>query len=161
MDVHLFHRELLGIHHGRTPEEFRLNAVHEALYTAFANSGARGYSNSQPDETIFTATLVLGLCMTQIINPVYLAVPKPQIRWVVDQIERVGRHIFRCRKGDKDGVMVLRQAFKQLRVTNDILRMEEPEHWVMFGFKSTDVLPEWAKGKLLESGELSAPLTGA
>lgn len=162
MDVHAFHRHLLGIDANRTPEEFRLHDIHAALYNAYTNDGIHGYSNSAQNETLFTATLVLALCLTEIIHPVYLAVPKPHIKWVVhEQVERVGRHIFRCRKKEKEGALVLRQAFKQIRVTHEILRMEEPPRWVMFGFKSDDIIPEWAKGKLLEVGELAAPLNGA
>lgn len=156
MDVHKFHRDLLE--YGgrmRTPEEFRLQDIHAALYTGFAKKGLHGFSSSKLDGPHFTATLTLALCLTQVINPVYLLVPKPHVRWVIDEIERVGRHIFRIRAKDKDGVLVLRRAFKQLRVTHEILRAAEPKHWVMFGFKNDDILPEWAREKLL------APLTGA
>lgn len=158
MDVHRFHHSLLGTNKGRTPDEFWLSDVHTALYSAYPEM--RGFSNSERDEALFLATFVLALAITEVIHPVYVAVPKPQVTWVVDQIERIGRYIFRCRKGDKEGSLVLRQAFRQIRVTFKF-DPQEPERWVMFGFKNTDVIPDWAKNHLLEYGELRAPLAGA
>ncbi len=161
MDVQRFHLNLLGHHQGRTPAQFWLNETHKALYTAYPDD-LHGFSGSVLDEERFLATLVLALAITEIIYPVYFAVPKPHVRWVVNQIEQIGRYIFRTRKGNKDGVLALRQAFQQLRVTYQILELAEPpERWVMFGFTNEDILPPWAKGHLLEHGELAKPLTGA
>ena len=155
-NVRQFHLDLLGRNAQRTPQEFWLTKTHEELYNAYA-SGMHGYSGAQLSEGRFLATLVLALALTEVIHPVYFAVPKPRVQWTVDQIEKIGRHIFRIRKGDKEGVLVLRQAFQQLRVTSKILELEEPERWVMFGFKNDDILPNWAKNHLLESGELEEP----
>ena len=161
MDVQRFHLKLLGVNQGRTPEEFWLHDAYKALYSAHDN-GLHGYSTAQLYESLFTATLVLALALTESIHPVYFAVPKKHVKWVVEQVERVGRYIFRCRKGDKEGVVVLRQAFQQIRVTHKILELgEEPERWVMLGFTNEDVLPPWAKSRLLPLGELRVPLTGA
>ncbi len=162
MDVHTFHVKLLGLNNGRTPEEFWLNDTCKMLYTAYAENDLRGFSTSQLSDALFTATFVLALCLTERSHPVYLFAPKQHASWVVDQTERIGRHIFRVRKGDKEGVLVLRQAFQQIRVTHKILDMgSEPKRWTMLGFKSDDVLPDWAKNRLLEHRELQAPLTGA
>lgn len=160
MDIQRFHLKLLGIDKGRTPKEFWVTDLHTALYTAYED-GLHGFSTSQLHEVAFVATLVLALGLSEVINPVYFAVPKQHLKWVIAQMENVGRHIFRIRKGDKEGALVIREAFQQIRVTHKILDLEEPERWVMFGFKNEDVLPEWAKGKLLEHRELQEPLTGA
>lgn len=161
MDVHRFHRDLLGHHKGRTPEEFWLSDTYSALYTAYEERQLRGFSSTARDPMKFAATFVLALCLTEVIHPVYLAVPKHQVTWVVGQVENVGRYIFRQRKNDKDGVLVLRRAFQQIRAIPLALGFPEPERWVMFGFQNTDPLPPWAQGQLLEHSELAAPLTGA
>lgn len=162
MDVHRFHRDLLGHTKGRTPEEFWLNDIYSALYTAFEKDGLHGFSSSEQDPTRFAATMVLALCLTEVIHPVYLVVPKHQVNWIVGQIERVGRYIFRCRKGEKDSVIVLRNAFQQIRAIPITLGLPAPERWVMFGLRNTDPLPPWANGQLLElPSELAGPLTGA
>jgi len=155
-----FHLRLLGTDKHRTPEEFWLHETYEALYTKYPN-GVHGYANKALHESLFTATFVLALHQTGMIRPVYILMPKPHLPWVIDQIERVGRHIFRMRKGEKEGSLKLREAFRQIRPAQASLVMPEPDRWLMFGFSNEDVLPTWAKGKLLELGELRVPLAGA
>lgn len=163
MDVQRFHLKLLGQNqnNGQVPQEYRLNDTYTALYAAY-DRGIHGYSQADTNEALFTATFVLALCLTEVINPTYVVVPKQHVRWIFDQMERVGRYIFRCRKGDKDGALVLRKAFKQIRVTHKPFEFAEaPDRWVMFGFTNTDPMPPWAQNRLLDLGELQVPLAGA
>jgi hypothetical protein len=154
-----FHLRLLGHDRRRTPEEFWLHETYSTLYTAFPN--LHGYSSSEPHESLFMATFVLALHQTGTIRPVYIMMPKPKLPWVIDQIERIGRHIFRTRKSDREGALKLREAFRQIRPAQVTLDMPEPDRWLMFGFSSGDILPVWANGKLLDLGELEVPRAGA
>jgi len=157
VDVDLFHRKLLGKDQSRTDTRFRLTSVHRQLYTAFANSGVRGYSGQfDPERSAsrFLATLVLALFQTQLpgeTDPhhVTILLPKPALSWYRRQVEEIARFIFSQRKGQTEAVQVITLAFHHLRRTHHLLQIAEPDRWVIFGFESTDPLPTWVQGHLL------------
>lgn len=152
MNATPFHAKLFGT--GRkTPEEFQLSGVHCALYDAYDAEGKHGFSSASLHEDRFLATIVLALALTEVIRPVYVAIPKPHFKWALDRVENIARQVMRIRKKDKNSVVIMRAAFQQLRMTSEILREPEPDRWVMFGFKNDDVLPDWAHGRLLELEE--------
>lgn len=153
MNATTFHVKLFGI--GRkTPEEFQLSDVHRALYDAYdAEDRKHGFSSASLHHDRFLATIVLALALTEAIRPVYVAIPKPHIKWALDQVENIARQVMRTRKKDKNAVVIMRAAFQQLRLTSEILREPEPARWVMFGFRNEDIMPEWAHGRLLELEE--------
>lgn len=152
MNATPFHMKLFG--NGRkTPEEFQLSDVHRALYDAYDAEDKHGFSSASLLQDRFLATIVLALALTEVIRPVYVAIPKPHFKWALDQVENVARQVMRTRKKDKDAVVIMRAAFQQLRMTSEILREPEPERWVMFGFKNGDIIPDWAHGRLLELEE--------
>lgn len=156
MNFHKFHLELLGRMASETPKEFYLDTLQEAFYADAFTKGVRGFNTKQLHPSLFLATCVVALRLTEGLYPVYFVVPKPHVRWVLDQMEGIGRHVFRHRKNNKEAVMALRQAFAQLRMTPRF-ETTEPSRWVMFGFNDEDLLPEWAKGRLMEFQELPAP----
>lgn len=154
MNASTFHLHLLSGNQHQTPAEFQLSDTHKKLYEAYEIGNKHGFSSAELDSERFLGTIVLALALTEAIKPVYVAIPKPHFKWALDQVENIGRHVMRHRKKDKDAVLILRTAFQQMRMTSEILREPEPDRWVMFGFRNEDILPEWAKGRLLE---LEAP----
>jgi hypothetical protein len=153
MNLAKFHVKLFGHDPSETPEAYLITVSQLALYTGHTDLGFRGFSNNERDEELFLATFVLALNQTQGTERTVLVVAQPHVRWAIKQVETIARYAFRRRQGDpKEEVRVLRDAFYQLNLTSKVLRIDEPERWVIFGFNEADPLPIWAKDKLLTIG---------
>lgn len=152
MDIVEFHKNLLG---GEpTP-------IQKAFYDGFSK-GYRGLwvlDTSDPrveNETTlkckFYAALVVALFQTKgddgEMHPVAVVMPKRFDGWAEEQTRELARLIFKSRKGNIQAVLVLREAFQQLRFATRILQIHEPSHWVGFGFEKGDIsLPNWLSSR--------------
>lgn len=126
---------------------------HLKLYTAYADRDVRGFWGTGNTE-VFLGTLVLALSQTIGLSGekqrVVMAMPKGRINWATGQTKEVAKYVFRCRKGERDAILVLRDAFRQLAMASRILQITEPERWVAFGFEKGTTLPPWAPKKLTD-----------
>ena len=148
MDITTFHYKLLGVKQSLTPEPFRLSEALRNLYEGYPTM--RGFDNSSEDFEKFLGAFVMALAQTDGVFPVYLVMPRAHMKWAFDQIEVISRHIFRMRKGQREGVKAIRTALRQIRASHQVVSEPEPDRWVMFGFESSDLrLPSWAKDRLL------------
>ena len=72
--------------------------------------------------------------------------------WAVEQMERIAKVIFGRFKaeGNVKGAQLLGDAFKNVMMGKYVLQVaEEPERWACFGFRATDLVPEWMRDSLL------------
>lgn len=134
--------------------EFLLTSQHRWLYTGFARSGLRGYSNNEANESRFLATLVLAMFQTKMegdaeMHRVALVIPGNLNRWYAEQVKRIAHHIFAKRKGEPAACRILKASFEHLLKTHQVLQIRQPDRWAIFGFTSHDPLPPWVQGHLL------------
>lgn len=142
---------------------FRTNPTDRqcALYDAYPD--ANGFSDAERDEELFQAVLVLALVQTipsdpdhEPVRTTYVFYPKRHEPWVVKEIGRNAEDVFGWLKRDSKESRVraaqfMGSTFQALRLGHLVLQMPEvPPHWVAFGFRREDPIPDWMRSRLLD-----------
>lgn len=114
----------------------------------------RGYSNDDKDPERFEAVYTMALWHAKNSNEqVQLIVPQSHVVWVLEQIEPLVRAGFRNIPG-KEGKLAMKRAVYQVNINpgSQALRLGEPKHWMMFGFRGGPgrMLPVWTVNRLIE-----------
>ena len=144
MDLVGFHTSLLG-------SDVRPTSVEQRLYRAF-DRGYRGFLANREDEQLARATLVLAVYQTYDTatkrpERVTLCVTPALKAWVGTQIEALVRQAFRVRKGNVEGVRIVKRCVEHVDWGTRAFQVEEPARWAALGY--VEPLPEWMRGRLL------------
>jgi len=147
------HQGLLGRDPQRTPIGFRVTPRQKQIYSC----NSKGISQKQSDPELFLATLVIALAQTdhQKSRQVSLFTPKQMRPWVVQRIQEIFRYAVRCRKGNRDGLQVLKDAFSQISLDHRFIQAQkEPDYWAAFGVERSGLLPPWLSKGLVDETTL-------
>lgn len=149
MDPATIHKIFLG----HSPSE-----AHSRLYCNFPRY--RGFSQAESSPELFEATFIVALTQAMgekaRFNRTYLFVPSSMVNWVNEQTGLVARSMFGRLKG-RDTPEKRRKvcehlgaSLKMMLVGSRVLQMDAPpSHWMAFGFKVSDPVPEWLRDALL------------
>jgi len=68
----------------------------------------------------------------------------------MNQIKEAGRYAIQRRKGNPEGIDLIKDIFQQVSLMSDF-SVPEPEHWATYGFCHEGVLPDWIGGRLIKA----------
>ena len=111
----------------------------------------RGFSDDSLNAEVLEAIVVLALTAGK--DRVLLLAPPAHSEWVLQEFEKVTDVIFSvCKTHPNPGRIAqgYGKLFEKVAIAGRVLQMDEPGHWVSFGFKKADPVPEWLSSRLLE-----------
>jgi hypothetical protein len=136
------HKTLLG--KDPTPTQCR-------LYANFPEF--RGFSDRALDPEKLEAVLVLGLTFGTVRDRVLVLAPVVHEDWVMAQFNSVCDRVFEVCKREKHRAHIAKVyglMFQKLVVMGRLLQLvDEPSHWLSFGFSVDEELPAWMGSHLL------------